>query len=580
MPDQGSQATWGTASAAVSATMAAAVTGPNASAMRTMRWGRPRCCAGSPAPAVDPVFTSARTSSSSAAWGAVIVTAALIVLRSHVFLQYEQADFDADQAIVGLMAHHLSEGRAWPLFFYGQLYMMGVQAWMAAPVFLVLGPTVFALKLPLLALNIVTGALLVRLLVRDAGLRAWQAALAGAWFALLPPVTASRMVQAQGGTVEPLLYALLLWMLRRRAVAFGLVFAFGFLQREFTVFAVFAILAVEFWTGEVWSRRRAAHWRVVLLVFLGARESVTLLRHTASMFGPDAPPPRLEEGVTNVDLVARSVCLAPGHVLGNVGWLVAHNVPTFFGARTQPARVLILSNGATGSAWAGVPALVAWGAAGVVIVRRGWRWLSPLRAPDDGRVVLPVVLLLTGVLGLAGVATGCDVRSIITIRYHLLLALAPAGLTALAFVVGALADRSPDSVSRGTSGGAAVRVMCVAVVMWGVAMVVQHVRLIHEYRTTPPVNAYRVLADDLVAHGDRYGWASYWVSYHVDFLSGERLHLSPTSAVRIHEYARLALRAGPDAVIIGNEPCGPGSIARRVEAWWVCREGRPGVTSP
>src|SRR5690606_8036246 len=37
---------------------------------------------------------------------------ALIVLRSWVFLQYEQADFDADQAIVGLMAKHLSEGRA------------------------------------------------------------------------------------------------------------------------------------------------------------------------------------------------------------------------------------------------------------------------------------------------------------------------------------------------------------------------------------------------------------------------------------------------------------------------------------
>ena len=65
-------------------------------------------------------------------WVAVLVTATLIVLRSFVFVHYEQADFDADQAIVGLMATHLAEGRAWPLFFYGQLYMMGVQAWMAA----------------------------------------------------------------------------------------------------------------------------------------------------------------------------------------------------------------------------------------------------------------------------------------------------------------------------------------------------------------------------------------------------------------------------------------------------------------
>ncbi len=578
----------------------------------------------------------------------MLATAALIVLRSLVFLQYEQADFDADQAIVGLMAKHLSEGRAWPLFFYGQLYMMGVQAWMAAPVFLLLGPTVFALKLPLLVLNVLTGALLVWLLVRDAGLRAWQAALATSWFTLVPPVTASRMVQAQGGTIEPLLYALLLWLLRRRAIAFGLLFAFGFLQREFTLFAVLAIGAIEAWTGELFSRRRVAHWLVVLLVFLGARESVTLLRHTASMFGPDAAPPRLDDGVTNVDLVARSVCLAPGHVLGNLEWLVSHNVPTFFGAQRQPAGILVLSGNATGQPWAAVPALVAMLAAGVIVVRRGWRVLPPLRRPDDPRVLLPVMLLITGGLGLAGVATGCDVRSLITIRYHLLLALAPVGLTALAFVAAgsstgiaegatlreralpaavadgslvgpavpawpvagpavpdgvarsAVADDSavgpavpawpvagpavPDGVARsavadGSLVGPAVpawpvatRTMVAGIVVWAAAMAWQHSRLLHEYRTAPPPSVYRILADDLVEHGDRYGWASYWVSYHVDFLSREQLQLSPTSSIRISDYARQAWRAGPRAVVIGNDPCDAGDLARKVEGWWICRK--------
>ena len=70
----------------------------------------------------------------------------------------------------------------------------------------------FALKLPLLVVNVATGGLLVWLLVRETGLRPWQATTAAAWFALLPPVTASRMVQAQGGTIEPLLYTLLLWL--------------------------------------------------------------------------------------------------------------------------------------------------------------------------------------------------------------------------------------------------------------------------------------------------------------------------------------------------------------------------------
>ena len=268
------------------------------------------------------------------------------------------------------MATHLAEGRAWPLFFYGQLYMMGVQAWMAAGVFLLTGPTVFALKLPLLVVNLATGGLLIGLLMRESGLRAWQAAIASAWFAVLPPVTASRMVQAQGGTIEPLLYTLLLWLLRRHAIGFGLLFAFGFLHREFTLFAVIAILVLEVCTGELFTRRRAAHWLIVLLVFTGARQTVTLLRHTASMYGPEAPPPRLADGVTNVDLVAKSVCLAPGHVATNLWWLFTHNVPTFFGVRAQPAGALILSEHPTGQPWAALPMGLALSIAAALALRQ------------------------------------------------------------------------------------------------------------------------------------------------------------------------------------------------------------------
>lgn len=496
---------------------------------------------------------------------AVLVTAALIVLRSFVFLQYEQADFDADQAIVGLMAKHLSEGRAWPLFFYGQLYMMGVQAWMAAPVFLLLGPTVFALKLPLLLINVATGALLVVLLVRHARLHAWQAALATAWFAALPPGAASRMVQAQGGTIEPLCYALLLWVLRQRPVAFGVLFAFGFLHREFTLFAVVAIVLLELWTGQLWSRRRVAHWLVVLLVFLGARQAVSLLRHTSSMFGPDAAPPRLDDDLTNVQVVANSVCLSPAHVGGNVAWLLRENVPTFFGVRTQPAGILINSSRPSGMPWAW-GGLLAWlvGTLGVLVAR--WS-RSPARPPpaettgERGAAMapylFPVFLIVTGVLSLAGVAVGCNVRSVISIRYHLMFALAPVGLTALA-CAGAPRGRRQHLVIAGTG-------------VWALAMSWSSVHLLHEYRTSPPTAHFRILADDLATHGDRYGWASYWVAYHVDFLSQEGVQLSPTSAIRIAEYARQATRAGASAVIVGNERCDADPQARQVAGWWVCR---------
>jgi len=63
---------------------------------------------------------------------ALTVAAALVLFRSIVFIAYEHAFFDSDQAIVGLMAKHLVEGRAFPLFYYGQTYMLVVDAWVAA----------------------------------------------------------------------------------------------------------------------------------------------------------------------------------------------------------------------------------------------------------------------------------------------------------------------------------------------------------------------------------------------------------------------------------------------------------------
>ena len=87
---------------------------------------------------------------------------------------FERFDFDSEQAIVGLMAKHVSELRAFPLFFYGQNYMLGVQAWLAAPLFLIGGPTLLMLRLPLVVINAVVGVLLVILLTL----------VAVAWFAL------------------------------------------------------------------------------------------------------------------------------------------------------------------------------------------------------------------------------------------------------------------------------------------------------------------------------------------------------------------------------------------------------------
>ena len=191
--------------------------------------------------------------------GVWIAVVALVLFRSLVWVFWEQSYFNSDQAVIGLMGKHLSQLRALPLLFYGQHYMLAVEAWIAAPVFLVFGMSVATLKLPLVAMNVAIGILLVRILVRDVRLSRSHAFVASLFFLLAPPVAASRLVEAQGGNVEPLLYTMLLWLTRAHPVAFGLIAGVGTMHREFTIYAVVAVFLLEAWHRTLfsWANLRA-----------------------------------------------------------------------------------------------------------------------------------------------------------------------------------------------------------------------------------------------------------------------------------------------------------------------------------
>src|SRR5215471_736478 len=176
----------------------------------------------------------------------VLVAAAIaILLRSFIYLRFEQLAFDSDQAITGLMAKHLVELRAFPLFFYGQTYMLAVEAWAAAPFVLLFGPTVTALRLSLLAWNLAFAFIVVTTLVRESRLSPWLALAAATFFLLAPASVASQLMWAQGGIVEPYVYVGALWLLRKRPIWFGALLAIGFRNREFVAYAVPALLVVE-----------------------------------------------------------------------------------------------------------------------------------------------------------------------------------------------------------------------------------------------------------------------------------------------------------------------------------------------
>ena len=70
----------------------------------------------------------------------VVTTTALVLLRSYIFVRYGPAFFDSDQAVVGLMAKHLSDFQRFPLFYYSLNYILGVEAWIMVPFFWLAGP--------------------------------------------------------------------------------------------------------------------------------------------------------------------------------------------------------------------------------------------------------------------------------------------------------------------------------------------------------------------------------------------------------------------------------------------------------
>ncbi|MEV0723282.1 hypothetical protein AB0I37_10965 [Micromonospora purpureochromogenes] len=83
---------------------------------------------------------------------------------------------NSDEATMGLAALHIARGEDFPVFFYGQAYMGALEAYLAAPLVALAGPSLLALRLPLLALYALFLFLSWRLTRRLGGDR---------WFALL-----------------------------------------------------------------------------------------------------------------------------------------------------------------------------------------------------------------------------------------------------------------------------------------------------------------------------------------------------------------------------------------------------------
>ncbi len=486
-------------------------------------------------------------------WPFATLAVLFVLLRCFVSLWYEGFDFDSDQAVVGLMAKHLAELRTFPLFFYGQNYMLGVQAWLAAPLFAVGHPSVFLLRLPLVVINCAVAVALIAGLVRSVKLTPALAFVAALPFIMPAPVVASRLLQTLGASVEPLLYVLALWALRERPWLFGAVLGVGFLHREFTIFAVPALLVVQALDGTLLSRatparvlKASASFGVVWIV-------VDVLKRHVNGSGPSVGALQSAPLMLQLHTLMLRLCVTPGELLSRFDSFFVDCLPDLLGLRRLPLVAFgvnsTMSSGSIVIAWTlGIIALF-------MLLVPGKARPREAGGPDLG---FCWYLGLIGVQAALAYPFSCEILPgmVGVTRYVLLALLIPVAVFTW-------------YVTREHPRYATAIVVCGFVVCAAINAR-DTVGVLREYRTHPPPNKFRGLADYLVARQIKYATAPYWDSYIVDFMSREQVIVATTGKVRVTEYQRRVEEHRDTAVQIQRVPC---SGETRFDAW--CINGPP-----
>lgn len=486
--------------------------------------------------------------SSSREWRIVVsVAVILIVIRSAVFVFWPQASFDSDQAVHGLMAKDIAELRAFPVFMYGQSYLLAVEAWLAAPVFLIAGASVATLKLPLLVINIAIVLLLLRIFCHEVGLRPALALIATVFFVLAAPGTAAQLVEASGENIEPFLYIVLLWLTRNRPNWGGLILGVGFLNREFTIYGLAALLTVEAARGVLFTRagivRRLRMFRAAAEVWL----LITWLKQYSSAAGPGTsladlyrPPP------DNIRELLNRICIDPQTMLAGIWGGITIHLPRLFGTAVQPLTEFSIDSAVR----QGLPGgWILLAAAGLIAVTRVAARIGTERRwrPEYDPCAY---LVLVGLFSFgANTTLRCGVIGVM--RYDLLLLIGATGLAAWYLRI----ERFRPLAA----------LWVLLVVVWAAGTGAAHVRLWTEYIAHPPVGAKQLIIRHLQARGIRYAYADYWLAYYITFLTNEQIVVASTDVIRIPEYGRIVDAHRAEAIRLSRTPCPEGhEIMRRI----------------
>lgn len=185
-------------------------------------------------------------------------------------LAVQAVPFNADEAVVALMARHILQGER-PLFFYGQAYMGSLDAFLVAAVFKLFGSEVWGIRFVQILLY--SGTLLTTAWLGKSISGRWQVGVIAAWLLAIPTVSMTLYTTvSMGGYGEMLLIGNLILLLTvsinrdanyqnsgiRSIKWLGLGFLSGFGLWVFGLTLVYSVPAVVFLAGQSIRRKSSS----------------------------------------------------------------------------------------------------------------------------------------------------------------------------------------------------------------------------------------------------------------------------------------------------------------------------------
>ncbi|MGC4861390.1 hypothetical protein [Micromonospora sp. DT41] len=461
---------------------------------------------------------------------------------------------NSDEATMGLAALHIARGEGFPVWFYGQQYMGTLEAYLAAPIFaLVGGPSVLGLRLPTVALYALFLLLAWRLTLRLTGDR-WFGLLVVALLALGSDRIVKNQLIAGGGYPE----------MNAAGVALALLavdLAAGRPGRRLARWALWGFLAgLMLWVDPLVLPYVAATGAVLVgFCHRELRGRAGALLGSAAVLGA---APLLLHSLVNGRNPLRAVLAASG-ANSSADWADRLHGGLVLG---PPLGMGFCAPGscATWQLWwaLALPVLLA------VAAATAWR---ALRRPADptpraaAAMRLALVLAAVATLGAYTVSSAAGLTPVESSRYLSCLLIS---LPALLWPLWTAARRGsrPSAANRGGVGSTLVRPVAVAVLVATLGTAVHATW--RATQTAPPTRAAEARHAELVSTlrqlGVRHVRAGYWTCNRLTFASAEDVVCAVVDDT---------LRPGFD-----RYPAYRREVERAATAAWVAPTGSPLAT--